>query len=276
MPANYNRGSKSSKQPRTDSSKPGVSDASPMRAERLKRLYSSMLHCRIADEAPRETGARGVSSRGLEAIIAGASVHLKSTDLIAPSPYRDWIRLVQEALRKFAAERTQKSEMADEAHGSKPTAGQFHLAAGMAFACKLMKKDSAVLYLAMADENEHFWQDALEFCAKHHLPVVFVLAHAIEKENERAGDLRKDAQNPVPTIIVDGNDAVAVSRVAEESIRRAREGLGSSVIQCLFEPKRDPLLFMEGYLKQRTLWSETWKQGLVRRFTQQSKAAKLR
>ncbi len=62
----------------------------------------------------------------------------------------------------------------------------------------------------------------------------------------------------VPGITVDGNDVVAVYRVAEESVRRAREGHGPTLIDCKIDPARDPLTFMEGYLKKRDLWSAKW------------------
>ena len=62
----------------------------------------------------------------------------------------------------------------------------------------------------------------------------------------------------VPGITVDGNDVVAVYRVAEESVRRAREGHGPTLIDCKIDPARDPLAFMEDYLKKRDMWSDKW------------------
>jgi TPP-dependent pyruvate/acetoin dehydrogenase alpha subunit len=131
-----------------------------------------------------------------------------------------------------------------------------------------------VLCLTTSGQEPDGWWEALGFSAGHQLPVVFVLARAIENHRNGAGELRTRAQKMAPAITVDGNDAVAVSRVAEESTRRARQGLGPSVIQCLLDRRRDPLAFMENYLKQRALWSEPWKQGLVRRFTQDLRTAK--
>jgi TPP-dependent pyruvate/acetoin dehydrogenase alpha subunit len=275
MPTNNNRHTDSSTQQRPRASTSKSDHASPMSAARLKRLYSSMLQCRMTDDLLGKSGADAAHGGGLEAIIAGPAVHLDPTDLIAPSPCGALARLVQGALLKdILADCTMKPTANVGKHGSNVLTGQFHLAAGMAFASKLMKKDSVVLCLAIAEQKPDCWWEALGFSAGNQLPVVFVLAHAIEKQRDGAGDLRIRAQKLAPAITVDGNDAVAVSRVAEESTRRARQGLGPSLIECLVDRRRDPLLFMENYLKQRALWSEPWKQGLVRRFTQDLHTAK--
>jgi acetoin:2,6-dichlorophenolindophenol oxidoreductase subunit alpha len=234
-----------------------------------------MLQCRMTDDVLHKSGAGATRMTGLEAIITGPAVHLNLSDLIAPSPSRTMARLVQGAvLKDILAECAMKSQANADTGGSNALRDQIHIAAGMAFACKLMKKDSVVLCLTTSGQEPVGWWEALGFAAGHQLPVVFVLAHAIENQRNGAGDLRMRAQKLAPAITVDGNDAVAVSRVAEESTRRARQGLGPSVIECLLDRRRDPLLFMENYLKQRALWSEPWKQGLVRRFTQDLRTAK--
>jgi TPP-dependent pyruvate/acetoin dehydrogenase alpha subunit len=102
------------------------------------------------------------------------------------------------------------------------------------------------------------------------------------------------AADTIPKLIVDGTDAVAVYRVAQEAIRRARQGHGPALIECKtrrwvghsdigpapsvadgnHEPRSsDPLLSMEAYLKQRGLWSDAWKERLVRSFTKECDTA---
>jgi TPP-dependent pyruvate/acetoin dehydrogenase alpha subunit len=85
---------------------------------------------------------------------------------------------------------------------------------------------------------------------------------------------------------VDGCDVVGVFRVAQEAIRRAREGHGPAVIECLTTRNstatigkserassqylaHDPLLFMEQYLRRRNLWSDEWSQSIIQGFEQQ-------
>ena len=273
MPANNNRDADSSRQQGRHTTSSKNNHSSPMSAARLKRLYSSMLQSRMTNDRLRKNGADAPHGTGLEAIIAGPAVHLNANDLIAPSPWRSLARVVQGTpLKDLFAECPARTDKIVRKNGS-TIADQLHLAAGMALACKLLKKDSVVLCLAISEGEPDSWWNALSFSAGHKLPVVFVLAHAIEKPRD-VGDLRIPAQKLVPAITVDGSDAVAVSRVAEESTRRARQGLGPSLIECLLDRRHDPLLFMENYLKQRTLWSDPWKQGLVRRFSQDLAAAK--
>jgi TPP-dependent pyruvate/acetoin dehydrogenase alpha subunit len=269
MPGTQKRPAKQSKQEPNKSNRHSSRQESPVSAERLKRLYSAMLQCRVMHDLVQKKAARPARNRGMEAIIAGTVIHLKSTDLIAPSQYRAFARAIQGAPWKDVLD-----EFKHESQWGRENAAsdRFHLAAGMAFACKTMKQDSVVLCLATVEREPHFWREALGFSAEHQLPLVLVLAHSANEN--KVGALRSKAQTLAPAITVDGSDAVAVSRVAEESTRRARQGLGSSVIECFFERERDPLIFMEDYLKQRSLWSESWKQALVRKFTQNMTAVK--
>ncbi|MGC2742823.1 MAG: thiamine pyrophosphate-dependent enzyme, partial [Candidatus Angelobacter sp.] len=91
-----------------------------------------------------------------------------------------------------------------------------------------------------------------------------------------------------PRIPVDGGDVVGVFRVAQEAIRRAREGHGPAVIECLTTRSRgksgddkdsaqylaqDPLSFMERYLRRRDLWSDGWSRSITAGFDQELKEA---
>ena len=68
-----------------------------------------------------------------------------------------------------------------------------------------------------------------------------------------------------PGVIVDGQDVVAVWRVAQESIHRARNGGGATLIDCRMEAERDPLAHMEHYLRKRSLWDEEWRKQVEER-----------
>ena len=67
-----------------------------------------------------------------------------------------------------------------------------------------------------------------------------------------------------PGIVVDGQDVVAVWRVAHEAIRHARDGSGPTLIDCRTDPVRDPLTHMQRYLEKRNEWDEGWKRQLQR------------
>jgi pyruvate dehydrogenase E1 component alpha subunit len=75
-----------------------------------------------------------------------------------------------------------------------------------------------------------------------------------------------------------------VFRVAQEAIRRAREGHGPAVIECLTARSsaqdesaqylaQDPISFMEQYLRRRGLWSDEWSQSIVDEFRRQMEEA---
>jgi TPP-dependent pyruvate/acetoin dehydrogenase alpha subunit len=69
--------------------------------------------------------------------------------------------------------------------------------------------------------------------------------------------------------------------VAQEAIRRAREGHGPALIECVearangpakvdvhdATAQNDSLSFMEQYLRRRDLWSEEWARSIVAGFT---------
>src|SRR5689334_14501031 len=184
MHAKNNPQAESPKEQHLQLGKTGSNQSSPVSAAKLKRLYTSMLQCRVLNDLSRKTSSRGLHGGRLEAIIAGCAIHLKAADLIAPSLYRPLARMVMGAqMKDILTDCTTKRRSGSKPHGSTVQAGQFQLAAGMAFACKQMKKDSVVLSLADADRDPDFWREALAFSADHQLPVVFVLTHTIENQH---------------------------------------------------------------------------------------------
>jgi TPP-dependent pyruvate/acetoin dehydrogenase alpha subunit len=80
---------------------------------------------------------------------------------------------------------------------------------------------------------------------------------------------------------------VGVFRVTQEAIRRAREGHGPAVIECLTARSsandtartsaqylaQDPISFMEQYLRRRDLWSAEWSHSIIDEFNRQLREA---
>ena len=128
------------------------------------------------------------------------------------------------------------------------------LGAGLGVALVYQKKSRRLITLAYIAG----WpdQEALSYAAKHKLPVVFVVSGPLS------------GKNTLPVIEVDANDVVAIYRVSQEAIRRAREGHGPTLIVTNIAPgsAHDPLEFMEQYLRTRRLWSDAWKQQLTKDF----------
>jgi len=263
-----------------ETSRKPANGASPMYAERLKKLYAAGLKCRIMADEVRKWAPRLHSYQGFESIVAGAAVHLNPQDLVSPSPFEQFARLIQGAsfddcvagLSADARSRHHQppiSKLQDP--GEKSAAEQCMLAAGMALTSKILSKNLVTLCIVHADDSPGFWREAVLFAAARQLPIIFVTVSSEHATNRES--IRGQAQQFLPAITVDGSDAVAVYRVAEESTRRARQGLGPSLIECQLHATEDPVLLMENYLKRRNLWSDSWKQDLERKYRREAVSA---
>lgn len=247
--------------------------ASPMHAERLKKLYAAMLKCRIMDNLLPARLKDRWACRAREAIISGAAIHLRPEDLIVPGGVELFGRLVHDASPETIGASVNREMNPDwdgagiQIPAASTAMARFHIAIGMALACKLQNKPSVTLCIVDGPvDGPDFWHEPVNFAARRQLAIVLVIVNTGGDARGRRTELRRNTQAIVPAITVDGNDAVAVYRVAEECTRRARQGLGPSLIECRVEGGPDPILFMENYLKARHLWSEPWKEGLVREF----------
>jgi TPP-dependent pyruvate/acetoin dehydrogenase alpha subunit len=225
--------------------------SSVLNASKLKSLYAALLKCRLASDQILLTARDRPAGPRLreEAVLVGAAMQLKPGDCIVPSPQAPLAELV----RGKSSLKTFVSAQAPTATIHNPQL-QIGMATGLALALKEQRRSHVTLALGKIDLLlESGWAEALNFAAGHKLPLVFVIAHAT------ARNLRNQQRNNlVPAITVDGSDVVAVYRVMQESMRRARQGHGPTVIEARIGGA-DPLAFMENYLRTRNLWSNVWK-----------------
>jgi TPP-dependent pyruvate/acetoin dehydrogenase alpha subunit len=149
--------------------------------------------------------------------------------------------------------------------------------------------------------NDESWQATMTFAAEMNLPILFVSLETTEAGRfARANGHIKDKTFGVPVISVDGNDAVAVYRVASESISRARLGRGPTLIDCrcfrlsgstIEKPKMshssgpassndadaaasdDPIANLERYLSRKGLFSADYKLSVSSAFAAELDAA---
>jgi TPP-dependent pyruvate/acetoin dehydrogenase alpha subunit len=91
----------------------------------------------------------------------------------------------------------------------------------------------AVVYVRRDELSTSAWRPILSFASEAELPILFVVLPAAIRA--KGGRLISPfaVKNGVPGIAVDGNDAVAIYRVAQESIGRARAGGGAALIECV-------------------------------------------
>ncbi len=246
-------------------------NASPMYTERLRKLYATMLRGRML-LGSSEGLSQKLRRAQLEACEVGLGYHLLADDLVAPSSRDFMVDLARGRKLSDVRERiATRSARQDNKHNHfKPPASslavpvdppaQVGIATGIAAACRIQGKSSITVAIsAFEGRLSDFPAEALRFASENSLGIIYVLCtHWKSRLQLREASLACD----VPGIIVDGKDVVAVYRVAEESVRRARQGMGPTLIDCRMEPGRDPLKVMEEYLRKRNLWSPEWKRDL--------------
>jgi len=282
-----------------------ASDASPSNPDVLRKLYSVLLKARLLEEqvlallrAGRIPGTP-VPIFGGEATEVGAFIGLQPVDSFSSSQPK----LATHVIRGTPLEHV----FAQLLHGEKqsvPTAqpvaaesvhivpqsssisGQLDVAAGIALTYRNLAKPNVVV--ALADDGLAalgFWHEAASLASRHRLPIIFMVENCAQSHPSGTGtvqsddDLRDRAEAyGFPGITVDGNDIVAVWRVTQESIHRARSGAGPTLIECRTwrwhaeadsaasngrpskaRQEHDPLLHMEHYMKKRSLWKQAWK-----------------
>ena len=230
--------------------------------ERLVELYATMLKCRMMEERIRilfkqsKFSGNYYAAIGQEASVVGTAIGLLPEDTVGPS-HRDFItNFIKGApLDKMFSQLYARADSPDKGRSSpahmgyaplnvitpsSTIAAQLAIATGVALANK-MKKNK---YIAMAFSGDGstslgFWHEALNFAGVHDLPIVFVCQNNLWAESvtmklqTKVEDLAVKAQAyGFPGITVDGNDVVAVYRVASEAIARARNGSGPTLIEC--------------------------------------------
>ena len=278
---------------------------------KLKQLYATMLRCRLLTEHARRLHRSKTlydASLGQEAIAAGCAIDLRPQDTIALASHDSIASLVKGvALSDVVAQMYARDSAAgwpahniispssslssDLSSGLSSGQGQLFQAAGkVALANKQENHGNVVVvFTGVAATALDYWHQALRNAARRSLPVIFVVENnpwagaADAKARNGIGNLPMKAQKDgLTSITVDGNDVVAVYRVAYESLERVRRGGGAVLIeakpyrqhgQVLLNTERDPLTHMERYLTAKKLFTARWKNGIVQQFSQELSAA---
>ena len=268
-----------------------------LNAEKLKELYATMVKCRMLAERMQSKRTVSNSVLGFEATLVGAGAHLLPKDCIALEQGSFVASLVKGTpLHSILARNKEHqsngmgnaiaSKQNDNATASLTVEKVLDLAADM------KGKNAVVLMFCTQDaETLHFDSAAMATAAKQKLPLVCLVESRLDSPLELPNQVASGpyiGADPTfyPRIPVDGCDVVGVFRVAQEAIRRAREGHGPAVIECLTARSstatikknerassqylaRDPLSFMEQYLRRRNLWSDEWSHSISQGFGRQ-------
>ncbi len=196
---------------------------------------------------------RGVGAR--EALVAATMIHLSPGDLVSG-------RAGDRTLLEIAP----KSSAGEAAH-ELPANLRLPLCAGAARGMQTAGTDRVAVCFAEAGTPEAAWADALRWAHRDRLPLLLVVAddgtRAARRGSARSApalswpELTKVARGMhLPHFPVDGEDAVAVYRVVQETAARARSGGGPSVIWAMLSaerltPRQQPLRRLEQYMAAR-------------------------
>jgi 2-oxoisovalerate dehydrogenase E1 component subunit alpha len=289
--------------------------------EKLRQLYSMMVKCRLLEQRARileqQAGIESHpdSSAGGEATAVGAAIHLRPADTLAPPPGDLIVSYVKGLpLTTILSQFYRRNTRSGFGHSTPNETGyarlnivpaasniaaQLEVCMSTAFASRRKQNDTVVLaFSGKGTVPVKEWRDALRFAGQRSLPVVFVRQSRPSVESgslnfeDAGGEAHSEAvKYGFPAIAVDGNDVVAVYRVAQEAIERARSGGNPTLIEAQISPghlhslsdgaqekaeqetdqmtPNDPIIFMECYLKRKGLFSQGWKQEFVSAFQQE-------
>ena len=258
-----------------------------------------MVKCRLLAERVQkddtENGPNG-SVSGFEATLVGAGAHLLPKDCIAMEHSSFVASLIKGTPLHAILARDRKYQS-----GNGPSKailsthdGNASLSMEIVLALAAKMKGQGAVALMFCTHNPEtliFDSAAMATAATQKLPLVCLVESSLDSRLELPNQVASGpyiGADPTfyPRIPVDGCDVVGVFRVAQEAIRRAREGHGPAVIECLTargNPSaqneaeqssakylvQDPISFMEQYLRRRDLWSDKWSKSITEDFNRQ-------
>jgi hypothetical protein len=231
---------------------------------RLQHLYVTLLRTRLLRQ--RKAAAPLVAP---EAIVTGTVTHLKDGDSIVPFAGDRLAALA----RGHAVRRVLGSAPMPGVLSSAPTAEtRFAIASGYAMA----RQGTQHIVLAFSGPGVvslDALRPSLSYAALHKLGILFVIETAANADLSSARHTNPLGLYGIP---VDGNDVVAIYRVAQEAIHRARRGVGPTLIDCKPWPldgPADPVLRLEQMLERRGLPTEKVKERTIAAFKKELSAA---
>ena len=223
----------------------------------MRRMYTLLAMCR--DER-----------RGTEAAVVGSLMGLLPEDTLTITHARSLPSILYP--KKLAPE---VLDIAPLARKSPELSASAHMALAAGYAMERVLHHRPGLVLAYAGEAESL-ADAratLTFAATHRLPLVVVVQHNLRRmKSQSPADLSHEILGVgLPGMTVDGSDAMAVYRVTQEAMFRARHDAGPTLIECKTFPtarvprqlrawvQGDALAYMEQQLRARDFWDDKLK-----------------
>jgi acetoin:2,6-dichlorophenolindophenol oxidoreductase subunit alpha len=255
---------------------------------KLRQMYVAMAEARVLDEhiARLQKTVKGrrrlEPTRGQEACRVSTAIDLGPGDLVSDSQVGVVMDLIAGAKVSPLLKRVAEIHSGKKIKGAKlgETSGRvlpwvedagerLRMAMGAALSFKTLGRANVVVaYVRHGEVGKGVWRKVLALAGKLELPMIFVILPAVkgEKRDGVANLSAKTAQWGVPGIPVDAGDAVALYRVAQESLGRTRGGDGPVLIECVAyrvegsggDTAGDPLVQMEEFLRGRRVCTKAW------------------
>ena len=262
---------------------------------RVRQIYLAMMQVRqleetLAKQKPRRPGS--AAALGLEACLVSTSVDLGARDVVIDALAGG----VVDFLRGATLESVVRKDGVAKKRGFKASCGlaaklpnwpgveeRLWAALGAAATLKAQREHAdtgadgntadsgvAVVYTRLGEVTPGLWRRALTFAAEQDLPVMFVVLPAVGRASAvKAGGMSAIAhRHGIPGIAVDADDAVAIYRVAQEALGRARMGGGAVLIECvpfvlegargLHKASMDAIRGLEHYMLGRRIATRKW------------------
>jgi TPP-dependent pyruvate/acetoin dehydrogenase alpha subunit len=244
----------------------------------------------LAAQKPKRAGS--AAALGLEACLVSTSVDLGARDLVSDTLAGG----VVEFLRGATLESVVRKDGAAKKRGFRAHCGSaaklpdwpgieerlwaaLGAAAVLKGQCAGAKPEAegtttdsgvAVVYTRLGEVTPGLWRRTLAYVAEQELPVLFVVLPAVGRlSTVKAGGMTAIClRHGIPGIAVDADDAVAIYRVAQEALGRARMGGGPVLMECvpfvlegargLHKASMDAIRGLEHYMLGRHIATKKW------------------
>lgn len=220
-------------------------------------------------DAVKQRGAKRKPAVGTEALLAATLLQMQPGDLVLPEVGSE---AVVDRLR--SKRKTRSTDVLVPVSPESRNLPRMMAAAGVAAGLRRLREGHFVVAFCRSSLSEPRWVEAITWAQEESLPLITVCVDASGAEAFR--DIAATAEAPswtavqrvatqvqLPVLAVDGQDAVAVYRVVQESILRARALGGPVVIWAVLPTEKDlrrpprtttsPLQRLEEYLRVRKL-----------------------
>jgi pyruvate dehydrogenase E1 component alpha subunit len=226
---------------------------------KLRELHALMVRSRAMQRKYTLSGP------AREALLAATLIHLLPGDLLSASS--------EDRVAQALAPEGKHHQPQGTLLGGSALNPRLELCAAAARALQAAGADGVLLAYARAGVPEPGWMAALKWAQESQLPLLLACSDATNGASSNSRQAAKPAIDfstmsrfarrlKLPVLTVDGEDAVAVYRVMQESVLRARQGGGPSVLWAVMTPTRSvaampascqPIARLRSYLKARKI-----------------------